>query len=393
MQKQFWQRLLPAFCLALCLAFAGGNALYAADEEQPAPTTGVVIVAVDEQGPAAAAGVVRGDILLTLNGVAVNSMLEFESAWNALTPGEPVTVQVQRGGEVVEYQVAAGDRNGRAYLGLLPYVPANVFVMPTARRTQWLERAGVAPLSAASHAQVIVTGVVTDGVAAAAGLQVDDVILALDGETVARPHSLRTYLAVLEPGDAVVLTVLRGTGEQLEIPVTLAEGKNGRADLGVRLGVKLGAVATSAPMPTMGAEFGSFQAMPAQPGFAAQSEFSVENLPNGVQRLFRFLQPSVTLQNMPMAAPGMMAAPVMMPEQGMMATPEVFVYQQAVPAELATTTQSGMATVTVPATTAAAGATTLGVPSATTMMMPEGSIELRSEVHQEVQQGAAISYY
>jgi len=131
---------------------------------------------------------------------------------------------------------------------------------------------------------------------------VNDVLIALDGETVARPRLLRAYLAALAPGDEIVLTVTRGAGEPLEIPITLAEGKNGRVELGVRLGVIITTTVAHE-------ETGFMQAMPAQPGFAAPFDFGAEGFGRGLRRFFRFFGSPVPLQNFAMPDSGMMAAP------------------------------------------------------------------------------------
>ena len=70
----------------------------------------------------------------------------------------------------------------------------------------------------------IIREVVEDSPAAKAGLQVGDVVTAVDGEPVDTEHTLRDRVGAHAPNDSIELTVLRG-GETLNIDVTLGERK------------------------------------------------------------------------------------------------------------------------------------------------------------------------
>ena len=69
---------------------------------------------------------------------------------------------------------------------------------------------------------VLVQEVTPDSPADKANLQAQDVITALDGETVSDVQALRELLQQHQAGDEVTLTVLRN-GEELQVKVTLAE--------------------------------------------------------------------------------------------------------------------------------------------------------------------------
>ncbi len=75
----------------------------------------------------------------------------------------------------------------------------------------------------------ILREVVADSPAAQAGLQVGDVITAVDGAAVDAAHTLRDRVAAHHPGDSIELAVLRG-GETLSIRVTLGERQDTHAD-------------------------------------------------------------------------------------------------------------------------------------------------------------------
>lgn len=66
----------------------------------------------------------------------------------------------------------------------------------------------------------LVVGVAEHGPAAEAGIEVGDMILALDGERLQRDMDPREMLSAYEPGDRVELTVRRGARTR-EVQVTL----------------------------------------------------------------------------------------------------------------------------------------------------------------------------
>ena len=68
----------------------------------------------------------------------------------------------------------------------------------------------------------LITDVLADSPAARAGLQVGDVITAVNGEPVDAERTLRDRMIAYEPGDTVALTLMRG-GETLTLEVTLDE--------------------------------------------------------------------------------------------------------------------------------------------------------------------------
>ena len=79
----------------------------------------------------------------------------------------------------------------------------------------------------------LVVGVAENGPAAEAGIEVGDIILALDGERLNREMNPRERLSAYEPGDRVELTVRRG-GRARTVQVTL--GSRADSDL-PRLGL------------------------------------------------------------------------------------------------------------------------------------------------------------
>jgi len=81
----------------------------------------------------------------------------------------------------------------------------------------------------------LISQVVPDTPAAQAGLQVGDVIMAVDGTEVNADHDLATLIGQHRPGDVVTLKVRRGLQQPRETKVTLGEkpGEAGKPYLGV----------------------------------------------------------------------------------------------------------------------------------------------------------------
>lgn len=244
MQKRY-RLLLQALFLAACLLVGMRTALYAADEEEATTEPGLVLVAVDPDGPAAKAGVVRGDILLAIDDTPINTVAELLAALVKVEAGATVTLQVQHGDKTVEYEVTTGDQQQRAYLGIRPYggmdfllTPPEQFALPA--MPQVMEPApsiGFAPTAGAAVNQLVVVDVLKDSGAAEAGIQVNDVITAVNGEGRLTLPALQEQLTTLAPGDVVTLTVVRPDAKPADVAVTLGEGQDGQAQIGVQLGV------------------------------------------------------------------------------------------------------------------------------------------------------------
>ncbi|MEP7310369.1 MAG: trypsin-like peptidase domain-containing protein [Acidobacteriota bacterium] len=102
----------------------------------------------------------------------------------------------------------------RGYLG----VAGQAVVLPENQRA-----AGVSTESGdATKSAVLVVGVTDGSPAAAAGILVGDVLLAINGQAIASPEDLLDVLYRAEIGKAVVARVLRG-GAVVEVPVTVGE--------------------------------------------------------------------------------------------------------------------------------------------------------------------------
>jgi len=186
---------------------------------------GVLVSAVEVGGPAEEAGVVRGDILLEINGESLDSLSALFQKVEALKPGDQVTLKVQHGDAVNTLSVTLGDQGGRAYLGVISCdLPGGARIqfhqMPFGPGIENFE--GTLPFQAGA----LVLEVVPDAPAEAAGLQPGDVITSVDGEAIGGETTLADLLQAHQPGDTVTLQVQRGDSDQpeeLELSVKLAQ--------------------------------------------------------------------------------------------------------------------------------------------------------------------------
>jgi S1-C subfamily serine protease len=198
----------------------GGNGLPVAKAQGINPESGIVIASVMPDSPAAEAGVVRGDILLEIDGEALERPADLERHLDELEPGDKVELTVLHGDDLRFLTATLGDRHGQPYLGLVPCdgLPKEIEVH--------LARPPV------------IVEVMSGGPAEQAGLQEGDLVIAVDGQTVGLEKDLADLIAEYEPGDTVTLEIERPGEEPRAKEVTVKLGQHpeeeGAAYLGVR---------------------------------------------------------------------------------------------------------------------------------------------------------------
>jgi S1-C subfamily serine protease len=190
---------------------------------------------LSENNPLYAAGLRSGDVITTVNGQPLTP----ETLLSLLRSGEmaSLTLTVQRGSETLDLEADAAALAMMGMIGMddMPFGPGRgpmivpgdmVLGMPlngflgVGFESLTAELAAEEGLSVTEGA--LIRNVVEETPAATAGLQVGDVVTAVNGEAVDGEWSLRDRLVAYEPEDVVTLTVLRA-GETLTLEVTLAE--------------------------------------------------------------------------------------------------------------------------------------------------------------------------
>jgi S1-C subfamily serine protease len=169
------------------------------NNQSPASEPGVLVVAVQSDSPAQKAGIVRGDIILAVNGNAVNTPAELLTAVEARKTGDSMTVKLRHGDTEKTMSVTLAERNGRPWMGTALY-PAG-----RGRERELGDDRDFAFQFPFTGAQV--TRVVAGSPAEKAGLKQGDVILSVDGTQVDPRHSLTDLIAAKKVGDVITLSV------------------------------------------------------------------------------------------------------------------------------------------------------------------------------------------
>jgi S1-C subfamily serine protease len=205
------------------------------------------IISLSADSALAAAGLQAGDAVTAVDGesYAPAALADYLSG---LDEGATVTLTVERDGETLEVTVNAADLDRLSGFGLeRRFRFEDGFRGPRGERIPRFEFRGprgqfsIVPggvrlgvqyqdlneeIAAEHDLEVaegaLITAVLPDSPAAEAGLQVDDVVVAVEGDAVDARRTLRERLLAYDPGETITLEILRA-GEPLSIDVTLAE--------------------------------------------------------------------------------------------------------------------------------------------------------------------------
>ncbi len=137
---------------------------------------GALVGDVSSKGPAQAAGVLRGDVILSINGNAVNDSNELRNTVSMMQPGETVKLQISRNGSTKDINVKLGE---------LPLSKEEAQSQPQGGSKDALEGVSVQDLDAETAAQlqlpestkgVVVTGIDPSSPKSESGLRKGDVI-------------------------------------------------------------------------------------------------------------------------------------------------------------------------------------------------------------------------
>ncbi len=208
-------------------AFAGAKQEQAPEALGAATDSGVLVVRVEPGSPAAAAGIVRGDIILSVDGRDVATGTEIRAAVTARKPGDTVKVAVRHGDATRTYSVKLGELSGQAFLGVYfessaavgPDADSGATVVPGPRAMPGLGKGpGILSVTGAQ-----VSNVTAGGPAEKAGIQVGDVITRVDDKDLGRGDDLAAVISAHKPGDTVTFEVLGAKTESREVKVTLGE--------------------------------------------------------------------------------------------------------------------------------------------------------------------------
>jgi S1-C subfamily serine protease len=213
-------------------AAAGGGIVYtlthttlpafASQTTEADPNSGLIITGVAPDSPASDAGIVRGDILLEMNGQEVNTITKVRQILSELKAGDKLRLTLLHGDELL-YRTLELEDGDQGKMGITLCCGK--------------DESPVSVLTTAVDSLPLIFSVMEGSPAEEAGLKVGEFILSVDGVDVDLEHPLADLIASYSPGDRVTLEV-RQTGEEefREVSVELGEHpeQEGKAYLGIR---------------------------------------------------------------------------------------------------------------------------------------------------------------
>ncbi|MCY0387514.1 DegQ family serine endoprotease [Robbsia sp. Bb-Pol-6] len=175
-------------------------------------TNGALVASVDASGPAAKAGIKPGDVILAVNGQAVDDSSSVPAAIADIHPGAKATLQVWRDGARRSIDVTVGRLGDEKVAAAQDDTAAPQGRLGVAAR----------PLTPQERsASGIGSGLLVEqstGAARNAGIQQGDVILSINGQPVTSADQLRDRIA--HAGNSVALLIQR-EDSQIFVPVDL----------------------------------------------------------------------------------------------------------------------------------------------------------------------------
>jgi S1-C subfamily serine protease len=185
---------------------------------------GAFVASVVAGGPAEKAGLVQGDVILSVDGTAVD-------------PGKPLgdIIASRKVGDTVTLSVrSAGQGQPRDVKVTLDQAPGKDTPRLGIQYSMVGPRAGRAP----GFSGVVVADVASGSPADTAGIKTRDVITKVDGAAVTDPQQVVDAVGKHKPGDTVPVTVTRTDGTSTNLTVVLAASPSDatKAYMGVSMG-------------------------------------------------------------------------------------------------------------------------------------------------------------
>ena len=181
--------------------------------------SGVVVQDVKKGGPAEKAGIRAEDILTAMNGKPFKDGDDLMMRIADTPVGTTIDVQGERNGSRKDYKVTIEDRQ-KVFSGDPRVNPEGVAEEPEKVESTSNAKFGIklVPLAEADRADmgledkrgVKVTYVEPDSFAEEVGMQVGDVVVAINRTSILTPDDVRGVQAKLKAGDAVAFRVMRG---------------------------------------------------------------------------------------------------------------------------------------------------------------------------------------
>lgn len=225
-----------------------GNGSYGFIGGELQESEGLLITGVLVDGPAEKAGIERGDILLAVDGSAVNTQADVLALLAGKKAGDTIELKIKHGSETKDVSLTIEERLFRNPLGLVFGSGSGMSIIPSTPMGEYFFGRGgnngfrsFMPMSEYNGA-VVVAEVAAGGPAEKAGVKTGDIITAVDSQKLTTFDSLKNYISSRKPGDSVALSVRRVKSdnsketEELTITAVLGASDDGGALLGVQYG-------------------------------------------------------------------------------------------------------------------------------------------------------------
>ncbi|MGM0535649.1 MAG: DegQ family serine endoprotease [Pseudomonadota bacterium] len=183
-------------------------------------TEGALIADLDPEGPAARGGLRAGDVILEVNGEAVESSSTLPRLVGRVSPGSEVALTLLRDGERRELSVTLGD---------WPDSQDSAANDPGAEQAPARLGIALAPLDDAERRELGIEGGVRvrevdpRGTAAQAGIRAGDILVSIDHREVEGPDQLAELVAEL-PDDRAIPVRLYRDGRSIFVALRLSRG-------------------------------------------------------------------------------------------------------------------------------------------------------------------------
>jgi serine protease Do len=170
---------------------------------------GVMFSDVEANGPAAAAGIQPKDLVVSIDGVPIDSLPKYTAFLYLHHRGRPMEMQVLRDGNEVSASItlAPAPQTIENLSDLIN--PRTDLVGPLGIFVVNLKRPLADAMGTRAQSGVIVAGLLSGEPATLADLRVGDVITSLNGKPVSDADHLRQEIVSFKPGDVVALAVER----------------------------------------------------------------------------------------------------------------------------------------------------------------------------------------
>jgi serine protease Do len=160
---------------------------------------GALVAEPQADGPAAKAGIKAGDVIIDVNGVAIEDARDLARKVGAIAPGAKVSLKVMRQG------------SERAFAFALGTLPKERVAEATSENENQSEPGAAVPrmgltlapakqVAGSGDEGVVVTAVDPDGPASTRGFKTGDVILEVGGRTVSAPDDVNSAIADAKKG-------------------------------------------------------------------------------------------------------------------------------------------------------------------------------------------------